>query len=148
MRIGFIRGGSIKNVAMNDLDHIFAAYLKASAEFEKLKLNASCENNAMQINEIDCQMRVNELAYFILFWGQVEKSINAVCLRRLPSKKLARLGFKNRAEIALGSRSNADWETLIFYYSLRNRIAHGELLAERLNISNIFGELYKVIAHL
>ena len=104
------------------------------------------------------ERRINEQAYFVLAWGQLEADIDEACkgvigegrrnadwrigARRACSENL-RMSFRNR--LTLVSEEGSDDRNLIMeLYKVRNRIAHGTFLSEGIDVSGIIQDFFRI----
>lgn len=133
---------------MQELDLILAAYQEINAAFELRKIRARKRKDSETFMAIAARQGINDQAYFVLCWGQVEKKISTACAKNHPDKNLARLSFKKRAELAFDGKNSPAWQFLMENYRLRNSIAHGELLAKRLELPKIIEVLSKILESL
>ncbi len=117
--------------------------------------NAADEPDAR--DRVAREQKINDQAYFVLVRGQLETDINDACRdsirhgqshddwrnRRAWSLydpddcRLSGLSFENRPTLVLASGSG-EWRRTTQFYNVRNQIAHGTLLPERIDVS---GEL-------
>ena len=113
------------------------------------------------------QQIINDQAYFVLAWGQLEVGIEKACrdairyaqlhedwryrrawsLYKPDSHQPLGLSFKNRLTLVL-EKDTDDWKTTIKYYKLRNQIAHGTLQSERINVSSVIQDFYHIMLSL
>ena len=116
---------------------------------------------------IDRKQRINDQGYFVLAWGQLEAEIDTACrsvirdgqsqpdweshrvwkLFNLRDDRLSGLGFKKRLSLVL-ERSSVYWEQTLRFYQLRNQIAHGNLLLERVDVSTAIQQFFLIRASL
>ena len=112
--------------------------------------------------------RINDQAYFVLAWGQLEADVDEACrdvirsgqsqqdwrFRRIwslydpDSRRLSGLSFENRLSLVL-SKSSTEWKTTMKHYELRNRIAHGKLYSSRIDVGYViqqFSHISEVLA--
>ena len=110
------------------------------------------------------KQRVNDQAYFVLCWGQLEAEIDQACreairrhrndtswsVRRAwdlynpDDKRISGLSFEDRTALVVdhGAGPGSIWAKIIGYYALRNQIAHGHLRPERIDVSNVVQQCY------
>ena len=102
------------------------------------------------------KQQMNDQAYFVLAWGQLEADIVETCrdtirnaqqdsnwrTRRAwalydpESRRLSGLSFENLLSPVLEKDSD-NWKKTMQFYSVRNQIAHGKLLSERIDVSSV-----------
>jgi hypothetical protein len=61
---------------MRDLPHIEAVYLEIDAEFETRRATANSAGDAAAVQRIEAKQKINDQAYFVLCWGQLESEID------------------------------------------------------------------------
>jgi hypothetical protein len=108
--------------------------------------------------KIERRQRINDQAYFVLIWGQLEAEIDEVCRRAIekhwskrrawdlynPSdKRLSGLSFEERTSLILDKKSE-HWKTVMTYYHLRNFVAHGGSREARIDLANVVTDLYHI----
>ena len=64
---------------MRDLPFIRAIYLEIDAELEAQGATARESGDAVAVNRIELKKRINDQAYFVLCWGQLETVIDEAC---------------------------------------------------------------------
>ena len=151
---------------MKALARIEATWTKFDYAFEKELPGATTAAKA----SIFGQQVINDQAYFILFWGQLEAEVDAVCRTAVNRRRLdpdwqvrrawdlyhpneprfSGLSFENRARLVLdgqGGRASPSALTLKHYGS-RNQIAHGELQATRIDVSAFVADWHLIQAAL
>ena len=106
------------------------------------------------------QQRLNEQAYFVLAWGQLEAKISDACRdairlgqshqewrqRRswsLYDSENPRLSFRNRLTLVL-DRSSDEWKRTVELYEVRNQIAHGDLRSEGIDIPTVIEDFFRI----
>lgn len=107
--------------------------------------------------------KINEQAYFLLAWGQVDADITDACgnvIRRGQSqrkwrdrrawslydpddRRLSGLRFASRLMLVL-EKDEGDWKRMIDLYSVRNRIAHGNLVLENFDMKTAAKDLLRI----
>jgi len=113
------------------------------------------------------EQELNDQAWFVLAWGQLEADIDEACrgairqgqshddwrIRRAWSlynpddRRLSGLSFENRLTLVL-ERTSGEWRRIMQFYNVRNRIAHGTLLSERIAVSDEIQEFLRIQAFL
>jgi hypothetical protein len=126
---------------LKNITEILKTYKKTNSAFERLKDKAFLRRNPNAIQQIEDQQKINNQAYFILCWGQVEKMIDRACSIKVFGGQISRLGFKSRAKLVLGSQNSSALQFVLDCYSLRNSIAHGDLQTERIDVAKAISRL-------
>ena len=148
---------------MRELPAIEATYTELASELDRKMDEAIQRNDQRAIEWIGQQRQINDSAYFILAWGQLEAKINEACgeavrqrthhrdwnVRRawdLHDPDDLRAKFEDRAALVL-DRSNAAtdaYRRTIRYYGQRNRVAHGKSLATGIDVPTVIAEIYQI----
>jgi hypothetical protein len=124
---------------------------------------ASDSARAVQVED---KQTLNDQAYFILGWGQLETAVDAACrdairtrrgsanradrraweLYNPDDKRLSGLSFENRAALVLDRDRGPDcaWKKVIRYYNMRNQIAHGTLKASRIDVTEVVKDFFLI----
>jgi hypothetical protein len=146
---------------MQNLAAIEAVYNGIDGEFEREREDARTAGEITAIHKVEAKQRINDQAYFILCWGQLETAIDDKCrhairrgkensswaIRRAwdlynpDDRRLSGLSFEDRVSLVL-DRDDASWNTAIRYYNLRNQIAHGQLQADRIDVPKVVADFY------
>jgi hypothetical protein len=149
---------------LRHLARILAAYAELDAALEQERSRAA---NSVQIEE---RQILNDQAYFLLCWGQLENEINVSCreaIRRRRSDldwhvrrgwdlynpeepRLSGLSFENRVKLVLDARAGrgSPLARAMAHYEMRNRVAYGQLETRRVNVAAIVAEFHLVQAAL
>ena len=148
---------------MQDLAAIEAVYKEIDGKFEREREDALGRGDLVAVDRIALKQRINDQAYFILCWGQLETAIDEKCrqairegqqnshwtIRRAwdlynpDDRRLSGLSFEDRARLVLDRVDNA-WTTAIRHYNLRNQIAHGQLQASRIEVPKVVADFYVI----
>ncbi len=151
---------------MKDLARIEATWAKLDYALEQELFGVTLVERSKVVG----QQVINDQAYFILCWGQLENEINDVCraavsrrrnhddwqIRRAwdlynpDEPRFSGLSFENRARLILdghGGRASP-YAAAIKHYGSRNQIAHGELRATRVDVSAFVADCYVIQAAL
>lgn len=152
---------------MKDLPAIEATYTELATNLD-LKLDAARKVGDRAVVEwAEKQQLVNDSAYFILVWGQLEAKINDVCEKAVRQRRSSvtwearrawdahdpdnmRAKFEDRVALVLdrfNTTSNA-YKRTIRYYGQRNQVAHGKSLATGIDVPFIIAEAYQIISEL
>ena len=147
---------------MSDLRAIAASYERIDGFLEDLHEQ---HDAAGEIDEHDrvARERDNDQAYFVLVWGQLETDIDNACrdaIRHTQShgdwryrrawaihnpdeRRLSGLSFENRLTLVI-DRESDEWRRTMQFYNVRNRIAHGRLLSERIDVFGEIQEFFRI----
>ncbi len=145
---------------MSDLEAIAALYQQVDNYLEDLRDRYDAAGEAEERDRIARQQRLNEQAYFVLAWGQLEAKISDVCQdairlgqshqewrhRRawsLYDSENPRLSFRNRLTLVL-DRSSNEWKRTLELYEVRNQIAHGDLRSEGIDIPTVIEDFFRI----
>lgn len=155
---------------MRDLAVIAALYAEIDSRFEAEHARASGHGDAAAVTRIENKQRLNDQAYFILCWGQLEAEIDQACrdlIRRRRSHsdwavrrgwdlynpkddRLSGLTFEDRAALLVDRSAGrgSPWAKIMSNYTLRNQIAHGRLVSDRIEVPLVVSEFYVIQAAL
>ena len=155
---------------MRDLPFIRAVYLEIDAGLEAERSAARASEDSHAVDRIEQKQRINDQAYFVLCWGQLETAIDDTCraaIRRRRASgnwtvrrawdlynpdedRLSGLRFEDRTALVLDRSAGAGsaWARVMTYYALRNQIAHGGLQAERIDVDEVVQEFFQIQASL
>ncbi len=132
---------------------------------EAQRADALGNNDSPQARRIEDKLRVNDQAYFVLAWGQLEDAIDDACrdaIRRGQSladwrrrrawtlynpadRRLSGLRFEDRAALVLERGGTPDHYAIAMkHYNVRNQIAHGTLLSQRIDLTSVVQDFYLV----
>lgn len=150
---------------MKDLPRIVALYEEIDRRLDRERIDAEEEDEA---HRITLKQLINDHAYFVLCWGQLEVEIDEVCrdvIRRRksdPNWDVRRgfdfynpedrrlMTFDRRVAIVLdrGAGSGSPHGLVMKYYELRNKIAHGRLETTRIYVAAVVADFYSIQAEL
>jgi len=155
---------------VRDLPQIRALYLEIDTEFRRLRTNAISIHDLNRAQQIELKQIINDQAYFLLCWGQLETAIDEKCRDAIRSRRkssnwairrgwdlynpddprLSGLRFEHRTALVLdrSGGKGSPWAKVMEYYAMRNQIAHGELLARRIDLAEVVQDLFKIQAAL
>lgn len=145
---------------MRNLEDISASFQQVDNSLEDLRDRHDAAGEAEQRDYIARQQRLNEQAYFILAWGQLEVEVDHACRnairlgqshedwrqRRawsLYNSEDFRLSFRNRLKLVLDQR-NDEWNRTMELYDVRNQIAHGDLRSEGIDVPTVIEDFYRI----
>ena len=151
---------------MKDLATIEATYSKIDGALEQQRDTATAAGDRTAASHVEQRQRINDQAYFVLCWGQLELEINTRCRnairRRWKSRqwqtrrgwdlynpdddRLSGLSFENRTALILDRKAGpgSPWARVMRHYQVRNQIAHGTLLAQRIDVSATVADFYTI----
>jgi hypothetical protein len=149
---------------MKSLQQIGALYEEIDAGYDAGLDNAVATGDATAARRTEQKQLINDQAYFVLCWGQLETEIDEACrtaIRRRKSNaswemrrgfdfynpddnRIGGLPFDRRAAIVLNCNGGpgSAFAKVMFYYETRNRIAHGKLEARRIDVSEVVADFY------
>lgn len=152
---------------MKELAAIEKTCTQIADEFDRKLNSARQAGKKIEIDWLEHQILVNDLAYFILIWGQLEARINDHCTKairkRLNSSNWQshrawdafdpdnlRARFEDRAALVLDRRNikSEACRRTIRYYGQRNRVAHGNSLAMGIDVQFIITDIYQIVSEL
>jgi hypothetical protein len=145
---------------MRALAQIHALYLELDDHLESQRLMAT---DPPGVNRAEAKQRLNDQAFFLLAWGQLETEIDAICRKAIEArrssarwadrrlwelfnpddKRLSGLSFQQRAAVAL-DLNGAAFSMTMKHYNARNKIAHGELAPDRIDVDLIIKDFYVI----
>jgi hypothetical protein len=151
---------------MRQLPQVVALYLETDSSFEGRRSDANARGDVNSVKSIESKQVINDQAYFVLCWGQLELEINDRCRAAIKSriahkdwamrrawdmynpddKKLSGLRFEVRAALLLDRKGGpgSPWARLMKHYSIRNEIAHGSLRTQRIDVATTVQDLYLI----
>lgn len=152
---------------MSDLQAIAAAYERIDSYLGDVRDSCEAAGEADERARIAREQEINDQAYFVLAWGQLETDIEDACrdaIRHAQSdedwryrrawslynpedRRLSGLSFENRLTLVLEKGSGA-WRRTMQLYNVRNQIAHGTLLSERIDVSSEIEDFFRIQASL
>jgi hypothetical protein len=155
---------------VKDAAEIAAAYQIVDALLEERRGEAAAKASSPEVARIEARQKLNDQAYFILAWGQLETEIDEKCraairkARQSPGwrdrrvwdlfnpddRRLSGLSFEERAAVVLDKNggSGSPWAKVQNYYALRNQIAHGTLRPERIDVAEVVNDFWVIQAAL
>lgn len=155
---------------MQNLPAIVALYGELDLLLERQRAEADAAGDSARVHRIGAKQVLNDQAYFVLCWGQLEAAIDITCrdaIRKRKShtvweqrrawdlydpddKRLSGLSFEDRTALVLdrsAGRGSA-WARVMQYYAARNQIAHGNLSSTRVEINEIANDFFVIAADL
>lgn len=148
---------------MNDLTAIAGSYERIDGFLADLREQHDVAGEVNEREGVARQQELNDQAWFVLAWGQLETDIDDACreaIRHAQShgdwrsrrawslydpddRRLSGLSFENRLTLVL-EKGSSEWKRTMQLYSVRNQIAHGTLLSERIDVSSEIQEFFRV----
>ena len=136
-------------------------YAEVDNFLETLRDKADADGANTERERIEHKQRINDQAYFVLAWGQLEADIVEACrstiryaqrhgdwldrrawtLYNPDDRKLSGLSFENRLALVIEKGSD-NWKKVLEHYSVRNQIAHGTLRSDRIDVSSVIADFY------
>ena len=134
-------------VAIAKVHDLIDAHLETLKESEDFTPDESRDTKLA----ISIKQSINDQAYFLLAWGQIEAQIRKAHdeadrldkSRGLVKQRHGRLSFKKQLS-GVFEKTSKDWEQVWDYYKLRNDIAHGNLKMEFLAFSGIVSDFFEI----
>ena len=155
---------------MRDLAALDALYAEVDAFFEEERTRALQAGDADRVLRIEGKQRLNDQAYFVLCWGQLEAEIDEACraaIRRRRSdvnwevrrawdlynpddRRLSGLSFVDRVALVVDRNGGegSPFSRIKGFYEIRNQIAHGRLRPDRIDVSAVVAEFYHIQSQL
>ncbi|MDE0207267.1 MAG: hypothetical protein OXP66_14730 [Candidatus Tectomicrobia bacterium] len=150
---------------MTDLQAIAALYEEIDNVLESLRDSETGADKGP--DPIPRKQQINDQAYFVLAWGQFEADIAETCrdtIRKAQQddnwearrawalydpegRRPPRLTFENQLSLVL-ERDSDDWQQAMQFYRVRNQVAHGDLLSERIDVSSVIQQFQVIQASL
>ena len=145
---------------MSDLEAVAALYQQLDNSLEDLREQHDAAGEAGERDRVARQQRLNEQAWFVLAWGQLEAEIGDACREVIRSGQSQeewrdrrawslydsdnpRLSFRNRLTLVL-DRSSDEWKRTLELYEVRNQIAHGDLRSEGIDVSTVIEDFHRI----
>ena len=142
------------NPSVSDLQAIVASYERIDRFLGELRDSCDGAGEDDERDRVARERELNDQAWFVLAWGQLETDIDDACraaIRHAQShedwryrrawslynpddRRLSGLSFENRLTLVL-EKGSGEWKRAMQFYSVRNQIAHGTLLSERIDVS-------------
>ena len=151
---------------MKSLPQIGALYEEIDSRFDAELDNAVATGDTAATQRIEQKQLLNDQAYFVLCWGQLEGEIDETCrtaIRRRKAnanwdmrrgfdfydpddKRLSGLPFDRRVALILDRDGGPGkpYSRVMAYYETRNKIAHGRLEATRIDVSEVVADFYVI----
>ena len=153
--------------AVSDLQAIVASYERIDRFLGNLRDSRAAAGEDDERDRVARERELNDQAWFVLAWGQLETDIDDACrdaIRHAQShedwryrrawslynpddRRLSGLSFENRLTLVL-EKGSGEWKRAMQFYNVRNKIAHGNLLSERIDVSSEIEEFFRIRASL
>ena len=151
---------------MRELPAIAAQYTEIDNYIETLR-DPDADDGRAEI--IEQKLRINDQAYFVLAWGQLESAIDEACRKAIrrgrgqrdwrsrrswslynpDDRRLSGLRFEDRAALVLDQDAEGrEFSLAMQHYNIRNQIAHGALLSERIDVTAVVEQFFVIQAAL
>ncbi len=144
---------------MSDLDAITVLFQQVDKSLEDMREQHDAAGEADERDRVARQQTLNEQAYFVLAWGQLEADIDDACRDAIRLGKShedwrrrawsvydegnPRLSFRNRLTLVL-DRSSDEWKRTLELYQVRNQIAHGDLRHAGINLPTVIEDFDRI----
>jgi len=143
---------------VKNLKAISEAYERIDNHFDEMRERF---RNNEELDRIKEEQQLNNQAYFILAWGQLEAEIDSACkhavdagqsqeewkVRRawdlINPDNLSRLGFRGRLKLVL-DKNGEEYGEVVKWYMLRNQIAHGQISSEGIDVPKIIRDFNRI----
>ncbi len=154
-----------RHSSVSNLQQIANLYQQVDNYLETLrdKVQLTDYSSTNWDDAIDRKQEINDQAYFVLAWGQLETEIEEACrsvieegqshsnwnthrvwmLFNLGNRRLSGLRFEDRLSLVL-EKGGENWKRTMKFYQIRNQIAHGKLLFERIDVSEAIQEFFNI----
>ena len=149
--------------AVSDLQAIVASYERIDRFLGTLRDDHAAAGEDDERDRVARERELNDQAWFVLAWGQLETDIDDACrdaIRHAQShedwryrrawllynpddRRLSGLSFENRLKLVL-EKGSGEWRRTMQLYNVRNQIAHGTLLSERIDVSSEIQEFFRI----
>ena len=152
---------------MSDLRAIADLYADVDASLEAVRDKAIADGDTILREQTEHKQRLNDQAYFVLAWGQLEADIVDACRSTIrhaqahgnwrdrrawtlyspDDRRLSGLSFESRLMLVL-EEGSGNWKRVLQHYNVRNQIAHGRLRSQGIDVSGVIREFYLIQASL
>ncbi len=148
---------------MSDLQAIATSYERIDRYLGNVRDSYAAAGGDDERDRVARERELNDQAWFVLAWGQLETKIDDACrdaIRHAQShedwryrrawslynpddRRLSGLSFEGRLTLVLEKGSD-QWKRAMQFYNVRNQIAHGILLSERIDVSSGIREFSRI----
>ncbi len=151
---------------MRHFDNVLSAYRAAAADLDRRFLEAFFgEDGAPRLGDVELWSRISSQAYFALLFSQLETEINELCGALIRHRRSGDDWMERRAWEILGQRDVRNihfmdrvalltrkggtvYNRIKELYDTRNKIAHGDLLTESLDVADIAKDIERIAVQL
>ena len=148
---------------MSGLEAVAAAYERVDLHLRSLRDAGDGVGGEPAAGSAERERSINDQAYFVLAWGQLEADIEEACREAIRAgrshedwryrrawslynpedRRLSGLSFENRLTLVL-EKDGDDWKRTMELYNVRNQIAHGTLLSARIDMARVIGDFFRI----
>ena len=148
---------------MSDLRAIAAVYEQVDLHLQSLRDTEDRAGEDPAPEPVDEEQRINDQAYFVLAWGQLEADIEEACREAIregqshedwrhrrawslynpDDRRLSGLSFENRLTLVI-EKGSEDWKRTMELYNVRNQIAHGALLSGGIDMASVIRDFFRI----
>jgi len=148
---------------MSELQAIANVYERVDLHLRSLRDTEDSLGDAPGAGSADRERSINDQAYYVLAWGQLEVDIEEACRDAIRSgqshedwrhrrawslynpddRRLSGLSFENRLTLVLEKGSD-DWKRTMELHNVRNQIAHGTLLSARIDMARVIRDFFRI----
>ena len=150
--------------SLSDLQAIAAVYERLDHHLQSLRdTEDGAGDDPASPAPTDHRQRINDQAYFVLAWGQLEADIEEACRNAIrdgqlhvdrrcrrawslynpDDRRLSDLSFESRLTLVL-EKGGDEWKRTIQRHNVRNQIAHGTLLSTRVAMANVIQDFFRI----
>jgi hypothetical protein len=149
---------------MRSIQELLGHYSAIDQFLETQRLSGP--RDAGWLSSIERRQILNDQAWFVLCWGQLETRLDDGCrsairkrranpdwtkrrgwdLYNPEDKRLSGLSFEERVSLVLDRQlgGGSAWNMVMKWYALRNLVAHGGTYAKRIDLNGVVGEFYQI----
>ena len=148
---------------MSELQAIAAVYERVDLHLRSVRDTEDGSGDEPDAGSADRERSINDQAYFVLAWGQLEADIEGACREAIRNgqshedwryrrawslynpddRRLSGLSFENRLTLVL-EKGTGDWKRTMELYNVRNQIAHGALLSARIDMARVMEDFFHI----
>ena len=148
---------------MSGLEAVAAVYERVDLHLRSLRDTGDGAGGEPSAGSAERERSINDQAYFVLAWGQLEADIEEACREAIrvgqshedwryrrawslynpEDRRLSGLSFENRLTLVL-EKDGDDWKRTMELYNVRNQIAHGTLLSARIDMARVIGDFFRI----
>ncbi len=146
---------------MTNLEAITALFQKFDNYLEELREQHDMAGQDDERDLVERHQILNEQAFYVLAWGQLEASIDDACREAIELGKshpdwrrrrtwrvfhkigLRRLSFENRLTLVL-DRGSTEYRDTLIHHEVRSQIAHGDLRSTIINLPIVIKEFRRI----